>query len=136
MGRATSSGIDLLDKFPASWRSLYERPVRFSYSNERYDFVALVRGMLDCPEQLPLNRLHEAVRPSDYDPCPPLRKGMVLAGMPVCKLKSKNKRNKAWEGSPQYKCFMELYACFIREVILPAIGVAAGEHLKFEAAVQ
>merc|ERR1712183_683444 len=91
--RALSSGLALLTCFPACWRVLYEATSKLTYDLQQYDFVSVVRDMLDCPEDVCLSRIHEVKRPSGYIPCPPLYRGMELAGMPLTpeKKASKNK---------------------------------------------
>lgn len=136
-----------LSCIPYPWRPLYRAPARLRYDPLRLDFVAAVREMLECPEGMSLGQLHRVERPPDYDPCPPLRKGMLLAGfklLPEKKgAKSRNRNQKDWYQTPAYNRFCELYRRLLREEVLPELAchaVAArsgeGEACDMEGVVQ
>mmetsp|Transcript_132618 Transcript_132618/g.424389 ORF Transcript_132618/g.424389 Transcript_132618/m.424389 type:complete len:408 (-) Transcript_132618:7-1230(-) len=134
-------GEAVLRHMPAEWRPLYEKTIRLDYGADRYNFVEVVRAMLDCPEDVPLCRLHEVKRPPDFEPCPPLRKGMQLAGMRLAPekqggAKSKNGLNRAWQNSSAYNRFLDLYRRFLREVVLPTFCGTEECGVLAEAAVQ
>jgi len=125
-----TDGGEIWRLLPQRWQPLYEAPCRLDYDAARYDFVAAAREMLECPEDLPLGSLHEARRAPEFEPCPPLRKGMLLAGIPLAREKkghrSRNDNKKAWTNSPAYQRFVELYRRFLREVVLPELCAAGG----------
>lgn len=85
-------------------------------------------------------RLHELERPEDFEPCPPLLKGMQLAGKslaPAKKCRKKNRRNKDWKGSAVYCRFVDLYRRFVQEVVLPEFcSPVGGDGDEVEAVVQ
>lgn len=132
---ACESGSDIWQCISAPWRPLYEAPLKLCYDAKRFDFVSIVREMLDCPEDLPLSMLHQAERHPGYEPCPALRRGMLLAGMAPTTGKSKNKAKKDWKNAPAHARFIDLYLRFVREEVLPALGAAATDA-ELEAAVQ
>lgn len=130
-----SSSDDVWEKLPVIWRPLYTGIARWSYDPERYDFVTPIREMLCCPDDVPLWRLHEVQRPEGFQPCPALRKGMLLAGMSAPregsrlregKSQAQNKRD--WARSPAYQQFKETYRRFLKEVILPTVATAADDR--------
>lgn len=134
---ATASGFEVFANFPCGWRPLYEAPVKLSYDIASFDFQSLLREMFSCPEGVSLDNLHDAVWPPEYEACPPLHKGMLLANLPVSQDKSKAKRKREWAASPAYLRFLQMYKAFVLDEILPAIAVAAGiETQAFEAVVQ
>lgn len=136
--RAMASGSALLTCFPACWRVLYEASAKLTYDLQQYDFVSVVREMLDCPEDVCLSKIHEVNRPSGYIPCPPLHRGMELAGFSLTpeKKASKNKNKKRWIASDAYKKFLDIYKRFIKDLILPRLAFVVGEETCFEAVVQ
>jgi len=126
---------------PAAWRPLYSEPKRLPFDVLRFDFIAAVREMLECPEAVPLEKIHEVERAADFDPCPALRKGMVLAGIPLApekQLKTKNRNRKDWQHSEAQHRFLEVYRRYLREVVLPLFrtGAAVEEDEEVEAVVQ
>eukprot|EP00928_Gymnodinium_smaydae_P017799 TRINITY_DN16801_c0_g1_i1.p1 TRINITY_DN16801_c0_g1~~TRINITY_DN16801_c0_g1_i1.p1 ORF type:complete len:330 (-),score=23.26 TRINITY_DN16801_c0_g1_i1:67-1056(-) len=117
---------DTWNLIPPAWRQFYKAPARLEYDVSRYDFLTPVREMLECPDGVPLSRLHEVHRPADFDPCPPLRKGMVLAGMKVAPegqgSKKRNRNKKDWYQSPAYLRFFDAYRLYLREQVIPSLG--------------
>lgn len=87
-----------------------------------------------------MSRLHEVERAEDFEPCPPLRQGMLLAGIPLPPEKkvhkSRNNNKKDWVNSAAYLRFVETYTKMVVEQVLPALGLAAGEGEELEAVVQ
>lgn len=141
---SATTGLSILNNLPPSWRPVYAETQKFSYDPSKFDFLDSVRAMFDCPDDVPLSRLHEVKRAPEYEPCPPLRKGMQLAGIPLLREKvchKSRKRNKRdWIATPAYAQFLETYRRFLREVVLPLYcGVEAPQGCdedQFEAVVQ
>lgn len=131
---------EVFQSIPAEWRRLYEAPIRFTYDSNRFDFCTPVKAMLECPDGTSLGNLHELERGADHDPCPPLRKGMLLAGRRLPRerngSKSRNHNKKEWTSMPAYHRFKEVYNRFIRDELLPFIGCAAGLGRGVDAVVQ
>lgn len=120
---SAATGQEVWESLPPSWRPLYAGPKKLRYDCARFDFVTVVREMLDCPVDLPLSRLHEVQRAPEYEPCPPLRKGMKVAGMALAPEKivhkSRNRNKRDWTSSTAYARFLDLYRQFLRELVLP-----------------
>eukprot|EP00747_Dinoflagellata_sp_TGD_P028970 gnl/TRDRNA2_/TRDRNA2_133598_c0_seq1.p1 gnl/TRDRNA2_/TRDRNA2_133598_c0~~gnl/TRDRNA2_/TRDRNA2_133598_c0_seq1.p1 ORF type:complete len:326 (+),score=55.10 gnl/TRDRNA2_/TRDRNA2_133598_c0_seq1:47-1024(+) len=145
----TAAGEALLLTIPTHFRPLYSAPARLQFDALLYDFVTPVREMLDCPDGVPLSHIHEVERPAGYEPCPPLFKGMQLAG----KLsglgragqeanrssategggrKSTNRRKRDWNATPAYQRLQDVYRRFVCEYVIPTL-IGCGCH---EAIVQ
>lgn len=133
-----ASWTELWRNFPGSWQGIYEAPAKLGYDLQKYDFLTLLRDMLECPPDVPLEKLHEVERPEDFEPCQPLHLGMTLAGLlpPASRLKKKNHCRSQWRSSETRIDFLELYRRFLKEEILPKLAEAVGYTGDFCAAVQ
>ncbi|CAJ1385339.1 unnamed protein product [Effrenium voratum] len=125
--RAAADGLAVWRSLPSHWQPLYEVPMKLRYDAEKFDFRAIARQLLECPEGTPLEKLHEVQRSEDFEACPPLQLGMTLAGRPAAK-----QDRVAWRSNRFRLQLREVYRRFVLEEILPSLA-ATGDS---DAAVQ
>jgi len=128
------SWMELCQSFPRCWQDIYKTPAKLRFDPQKYDFLTLLRDMLDCPPDVPLEKLHEVERSEDFEPCPPLQLGMTLAGLSFTSRK-KNQYRSQWRSNKARADLLQLYRRFLDDEILPMLAEAANEG-SFCAAVQ
>jgi len=106
------------------WEPLY-RTERLRYDPEKWPFSRMIRDACELPAGVPLGKLHTVDRPRGWNPwCAPLRLGYVVAGKgDLLGKTTKNKMKQAWRQSQFYADLMALFRDFVREVVLPHLGV-------------